>query len=65
MGDSFASGASRLAGLSTRLFGWTPDQFWAATPAELATILTPESPTGEEPLTRSELDRMMERERNG
>jgi Phage tail assembly chaperone protein, TAC len=35
----FAPAATRLAGLATLLLGWTPDQFWAATPAELGAIL--------------------------
>lgn len=36
---SFAAGALGLAGVSARLLGWTPDTFWAATPAELAACL--------------------------
>jgi hypothetical protein len=32
---TFAEAAVRLAGLSAVLFGWTPDAFWRATPAEL------------------------------
>jgi hypothetical protein len=35
----FATAATRLAGLASILLHWTPDQFWAATPAEFATIL--------------------------
>lgn len=34
----FATQAVRLAGLSGALLGWRPDEFWRATPAELATI---------------------------
>ena len=37
---SFTDGAARLAGLAGMLFGWTPDTFWRATPAELAAMLT-------------------------
>lgn len=29
----------RLAGLSGWLLGWRPEEFWAATPAELAAVL--------------------------
>jgi hypothetical protein len=29
----------RLAGLAGALLGWRPDEFWRATPAELATVL--------------------------
>lgn len=31
--------ALRLAGLMARLAGWSPDQFWQATPAEVAAVL--------------------------
>lgn len=58
----FADGALRLAGLVPRLTGWTPQAFWDATPAELAAILAP--PAGGEPgpLTRDELNALLERE---
>ena len=29
--------ARRLAGAAAQLLGWRPDDFWDATPAELAT----------------------------
>jgi hypothetical protein len=35
----FSDGAARLAGLAGGLLGWRPDEFWQATPAELATIV--------------------------
>jgi uncharacterized phage protein (TIGR02216 family) len=35
----FTANATRLAGLAGLLFGWTPDTFWAATPAELAGLI--------------------------
>jgi predicted MFS family arabinose efflux permease len=38
--DEFAAAASRLAGFAGALLGWRPAEFWAATPAELAVILT-------------------------
>jgi len=31
--------ATRLAGLAGLLFHWSPDIFWAATPAELAALV--------------------------
>ncbi|MBN8816270.1 MAG: phage tail assembly chaperone [Sphingomonas sp.] len=40
MGDRFADVAKRLAGLAGLMFGWSPDTFWAATPAELAVLVT-------------------------
>ncbi len=36
---SFADAAARLAGLAGALLGWSPDQFWRATPAELGAVL--------------------------
>ncbi len=33
--------ATLLAGLAGALLGWRPPEFWAATPAELATALAP------------------------
>ncbi|AMO72775.1 phage tail assembly chaperone [Sphingorhabdus sp. M41] len=35
MADNFSTSASRLAGLVPLILGWTPDQFWRATPEEL------------------------------
>jgi uncharacterized phage protein (TIGR02216 family) len=35
----FAPGAGRLAGVAGLLLGWRPDEFWRATPAELAAVL--------------------------
>jgi Phage tail assembly chaperone protein, TAC len=34
----FSDSAARLAGLAGALLGWRPDEFWGATPAELAAI---------------------------
>lgn len=36
---TFSDGAARLAGLAGALLGWSPDQFWRATPAELGAAL--------------------------
>lgn len=35
----FAAAASRLAGMAGVLLGWRPEEFWTATPAELAAVL--------------------------
>lgn len=35
----FTDGAARLAGLAGVAFGWSPDAFWRATPAELAVLV--------------------------
>lgn len=36
---SFTDAARALAGLARALLGWRPDEFWRATPAELAGVL--------------------------
>lgn len=38
-GEDFRSGAVRLAGIAGVVFGWTPDIFWRATPAELGALV--------------------------
>ena len=58
----FGPGAVRLAGLTARMFGWLPDQFWHATPAELAAALSPYRDESEQPFARDDLNRMMERD---
>ena len=40
MSARFADAAARLAGLAGVAFGWPPAQFWDATPAELAALVT-------------------------
>lgn len=65
MTGGFRPGANLLAGVATRLFGWTPDQFWQATPAEMATILNSPNDGGGAPLSRAELHSLMERDKNG
>lgn len=61
----FASNALHLAGLVPRLLGWRPAEFWAATPAELAAILSPVTGHADQPLSRSEFDTLMERDDHG
>jgi Phage tail assembly chaperone protein, TAC len=41
----FGDGAARLAGLSAQLLGWRPQDFWAATPADLALCLAALAPS--------------------
>ena len=36
---TFADAAVRLAGLAGAVFGWRPDEFWRATPDELAALV--------------------------
>ncbi|RDE04810.1 phage tail assembly chaperone [Sphingomonas aracearum] len=35
----FGDEAARLAGMAGAVLGWSPDRFWRATPAELATVV--------------------------
>jgi Phage tail assembly chaperone protein, TAC len=44
---TFADSTSQLVGQTALLLGWQPDDFWNATPAELATIVAAVSPKGE------------------
>jgi uncharacterized phage protein (TIGR02216 family) len=56
----FADAAARLAGLAGALLGWRPEEFWKATPAELASVLS--ALTGQEvgPATGFDVERLME-----
>lgn len=65
MSGHFAAGAGKLAGLISRALGWRPDDFWNATPAELAAIFTTGEAIEDQPLNRTEFDRLLERERHG
>jgi len=60
MSERFAPVAGRLAGIAGRCLGWRPDEFWHATPAELAAVLA--QPVGDSPAPfgRDELRRLME-----
>jgi hypothetical protein len=40
MSGSYSESAARLAGLACAALGWRPDEFWRATPMELATVLS-------------------------
>jgi len=63
--ETFGASAARLGGQAALLLGWMPDAFWAATPEELATVLSamrqPESGT----MDKRTLDKMMEADRGG
>lgn len=62
MSSSFADAASRLAGFAIRAFGWAPDQFWQATPAELVTAFAVDETAPTPSLSRIELAALIERE---
>jgi len=61
---SFTEAARRLAGQAGLLLGWRPDEFWRATPDELATAfaaLTELAPDfGAEAMDRATLARLQE-----
>lgn len=57
---SFAAAARRLAGLAGAWLGWTPDQFWAATPAELAAVLQAGADSEAAPADAATLARLKE-----
>ena len=62
MNARFAPGAQRLSGLVMRALGWRPDEFWNATPAELAALFAPPPGAGGWPLSRTELATLLEQE---
>ena len=59
MSDRFGPHAVRLFTLTARMLGWRPDDFWSATPAELASALAPLANAPGQPLARSDLEKMM------
>ena len=60
MSESFGASAARLAGAAAGLLGWRPDEFWAATPAELVTSLGL-GEAGGEPADRGVIDALLAR----
>lgn len=56
----FAAAASHLAGAAAVLLGWQPEEFWRATPAELAAVLRAMTGGAHEPLQQAEITRLME-----
>ncbi|WP_308517472.1 phage tail assembly chaperone [Sphingomonas flavescens] len=45
----FGQGAARLSGAAALLLGWRPEEFWNATPAELALALSGPGPAADGP----------------
>ena len=62
---AFGAAAARLSGHVGLLLGWHPDQFWAATPAEVASAFAAVLPPEGEGVTRDTLNALLERETNG
>lgn len=61
MSDRFAPPASRLAGAAGAWFGWRPDEFWAATPDELAALFSVLARQAEAPPATADIARLKER----
>lgn len=59
--STFTEAAARLAGLAGALLGWRPDEFWRATPAELAAVLEALAGEPAPAASRGDLARLMER----
>jgi Phage tail assembly chaperone protein, TAC len=60
--ETFGRASLRLAALAARTLGWRPQEFWAATPAELANSLGLGEIEAVASLDRGQLQRMMERD---
>lgn len=56
----FRDSAARLAGIAGALLGWRPEEFWTATPAELAAVLGAMSGGGEPSAGPVDLARLKE-----
>ena len=56
----FGNAATRLCGQCALLLGWRPAEFWAATPAELACVLSAYAPREEAPPDAVALQKLME-----
>ena len=56
---TFAEGAGRLAGVAGALLGWRPDEFWRATPAEVAAVFEALAGDGAAGANGEELARLM------
>ena len=62
MNAGFGPGALRLVGLMARVAGWSPDQFWQSTPADVAAVLAAWAEDDDAAsMERSALAAMMER----
>ena len=59
-GEDFGGAALRLAGLAGLVFGWSPEIFWSATPAELAALVGAARGEGVDPPDQGEIARLKE-----
>ena len=56
----FAEAAARLAGAAGLAFGWTPEVFWNATPAELGALVRMLTGEAASPPDAAEIARLKE-----
>jgi uncharacterized phage protein (TIGR02216 family) len=54
----FSEAARRLAGIAGAALGWRPDEFWRATPDELAAVLEALVGGRSEGMARGDLERL-------
>ncbi|RYJ01519.1 MAG: phage tail assembly chaperone [Acetobacteraceae bacterium] len=57
---TFSECAARLAGAAGLAFGWRPEEFWRATPAELGALVTALGGEAAEPVDGALLARLKE-----
>lgn len=55
---TFGAAAARLAGACVVAFGWPPERFWRATPAEVAGVVAALAPVDAAPVTRADLEKL-------
>lgn len=65
MTGSFGDSALRWCGVAARLLGWTPGEFWRATPTELLTSLRDPQRGPNLGPSRELIAQLMERDSNG
>ncbi len=59
--NPFADAAGRLAGVVGTTLGWRPDEFWRATPAEVAAVVRALAGPGGDGVNRVLLNALKER----
>ena len=64
MSSSIADMAQILCPLAAQMLGWRPQEFWDATPAELALCLA-QPQTGAPSMNRATFEQLMKDDRHG
>lgn len=65
MSISFRERLQTQMALAAQALGWTPQEFWSATPAEFAAATGSQFQNENPMMDRRELDRMLEEDGNG